>query len=220
MFFDFRGGSTNWPSNVEYLDSQQADQMLEEATKKAEAYAKTIASDAQSEIRQTVTINLSSMQTDDGDDDDADKFVFQDNSAADSGKSLSSDASFEVLKDGSTALVIKSGCRLKLNLSELLLGGDANREKREREKEKALKSARWPMRRGVDSRIDKMRNMLRSDERVNEYTISMDIRLGDEPPRDGVSLFQTALVHSHESKRTGASFSIDHPRFSDRSKLN
>ena len=40
---------------------------------------------------------------------------------------------------------------------------------------------------------------------INEYTITMDIKLLEEPPREGISLFQTALIHSKENKRTGKS---------------
>lgn len=37
-------------------------------------------------------------------------------------------------------------------------------------------------------------------EWVNEYTISMDVKLLEEPAKDGVALYQTALIHSEESR--------------------
>jgi len=40
-------------------------------------------------------------------------------------------------------------------------------------------------------------------EYVNEYTITMDIKLLEPPPRDGIALFQTALIHAKENKRSG-----------------
>ena len=43
----------------------------------------------------------------------------------------------------------------------------------------------------------------KSKEYINKYTITMDIKVRDEIPRDGLSLFQTALVHAKEDKRTG-----------------
>jgi hypothetical protein len=30
---------------------------------------------------------------------------------------------------------------------------------------------------------------------VNEYTITMDIKIAEEPPREGLALYQTDLVH-------------------------
>ena len=40
-------------------------------------------------------------------------------------------------------------------------------------------------------------------EYINEYTITMDIKLLDAPPHNGISLFQTALVHAKEAARSG-----------------
>ena len=49
------------------------------------------------------------------------------------------ESTFEVLNDGSTALVMKPGYRLKLKLSELLEGGDEDKEEREKEKRRKAK---------------------------------------------------------------------------------
>jgi hypothetical protein len=38
---------------------------------------------------------------------------------------------------------------------------------------------------------------------VNDFTITMDIKLKNDLPRDGLSLFQTALIHMEENPRTG-----------------
>ncbi len=43
----------------------------------------------------------------------------------------------------------------------------------------------------------------KSKEYINKYTITMDIKVLDEIPRDGLSLFQTELIHAKEDKRSG-----------------
>lgn len=35
---------------------------------------------------------------------------------------------------------------------------------------------------------------------INEYTLTMDIKLTEAPPRDGLALFQTALTHVRDKK--------------------
>jgi hypothetical protein len=42
-------------------------------------------------------------------------------------------------------------------------------------------------------------------EWVNEYTITMDIKVMESIPREGVSLFQTALVHAGAASKSGRS---------------
>ena len=39
--------------------------------------------------------------------------------------------------------------------------------------------------------------------RVNEYTITMDIKLKNEPPREGLALYQTSLVFTEENPTSG-----------------
>jgi hypothetical protein len=117
--------------------------------------------------------------------------------------------------------------RLKLDLSDLAKGGDATKEKREKEK-----AAQAKMRAGWKSSLadsssggwgddddwgdygdwgdydfedwgDDYGGWGKSKEYINKYTITMDIKVIGEIPRDGFSLFQTALVHTKEDKRTG-----------------
>ena len=136
------------------------------------------------------------------------------------------DAVFDTLNDGSTALIVPPGRRLKLDLSALLLGGDAKKEQREKEMRKRKKrrskflgawSTFGSAVNGTDSR--NLRGFGGSDsppaagagvekgavlpsswkEWVNEYTVTMDIKI-QEPNREGLSLFQTALVHVGDSK--------------------
>ncbi len=40
-------------------------------------------------------------------------------------------------------------------------------------------------------------------EYINKYTITIDMKITEEIPRDGCSLFQTALIHVKEDKRSG-----------------
>jgi hypothetical protein len=117
------------------------------------------------------------------------------------------DTTFETLKDGSTALIIRPGYRLKLKLSELLEGGDAQRDKNEKRKKKQAEEAdaddnvwfRRDSTRFKDTDGDGEWSYSRwFKEYVNEYTITIDMKLTDEIPREGISLFQTSLVHTKE----------------------
>ena len=220
MFFDFRRGIDAWPSNVELVDPKRAEQLLEKATTAAEEAAKAKKKD---------------------DDDDGHKkgsssgttFSWDKFGAADEEEEevdfVPSDAQFEMLKDGSTALVIKPGHRLKLRLNDILDGGDAEKEERDRKAAKMKKRAAqysggssW-MGGGISGGVgmggggggksdmdywdmDMMGGGGKKKwfkEYVNEYTITIDMKLLDAPPRDGVALFQTALIHSSENKRSG-----------------
>lgn len=203
MFFDFRGGSTAWPANVEYVDSIRAEQLTKFATEKAENIINEGGIEEEksvpSVIRQVVKEEFgvrTEMDTVLSDDEFDDKAVVVP-SPARSESTVHGDTSFEVLQDGSMALIVKPGCRLKLNLEELLVGGDAQREKRKAEQARAMRKSYWPMRRRMQKLAED------TTEYINAYTISMDIRLMEETLRDGLSVFQTALVHSNESKRTG-----------------
>lgn len=140
-----------------------------------------------------------------------------------------SDATFETLKDGSSALIIKAGYRLKLNLSELLEGGDEKKAEREAEKVRKKKrkekySSAYSGYGGGGGVYEGYGPAMKSGgggaddwddwdaweggkkwgkDYVNKYTITMDMKLLEEPPREGISLFQTALIHTEENKRTG-----------------
>lgn len=148
------------------------------------------------------------------------------------------DATFETLNDGSTALLVTPGKRLKLNLAPLLEGGDANKEKREKEDRRRKKRrskflGAWGGFGGFGSGADSKN--LRGfgggtnsppaeggnlsgplwqgswKEWVNEYTVTMDVKI-HEPPREGLSLFQTALVHAEEHKGQVSRHSPEHVR--------
>jgi hypothetical protein len=110
-----------------------------------------------------------------------------------------------------------------LKLNELLEGGDDKKEERQKKK-----LARQKMKATMKSSSSTMMGPSLMDddddwgwggqssggkmgsyrsrwhkEYINKYTITMDIKLLDEIPRDGISLFQTALIHAKEDKRSG-----------------
>lgn len=193
MLFDFRAGSAAWPANVEYVNHVRGQELLETAEKAMETELHESSQEEKSTTR-SVTIISTTMDATNSDDDTTEPYeVLQRHE-------LPSETQFEILKDGSSALIVNQGCRLKINLEELLVGGDALREKRKAEEEKERKRLIWPLRRGAGPLKPKRRG---GKEYVNEYTITMDIRLAQEVPSDGFSLFQTALVHSNENKRSG-----------------
>ena len=124
-------------------------------------------------------------------------------------------AIFETLKDGSSCLILQPGQRIKLNVNNLLDGGDAKNEKRKKKIEKDKKRSKkfayskvgwedWPGLdtggKGTDMGWDTEFDF---KEYINEYTITLDIKLLDNIPNQGIALYQTSLIHSEENKRSG-----------------
>lgn len=210
MFFDFRRGRSAWPENVEYVDPKRADELLEKATASAaEEAAKTQKKEGEEEAKGDGTKKSTGTGTGTG------KKSYSYSANADVEETRTYEAPpencFEVLKDGSTALVIKPGHRLKLNLQGLLEGGDANKVEREKkiEKEKKL-YAKYGIKWTPDHKYsdnDKDDDYGYSSkwfkEYINEYTITIDLKVKEMPPREGLSLYQTALIHADSNKRTG-----------------
>jgi hypothetical protein len=218
MLFDFRRGPGAGPSGAELVDPKRCEELLEKATTAAEAAVKTKKKDGEEvdggggkKDGGTGTGTASSYSGGGGGGWGATETAVD---KSDEGKDvLHPDATFEVLKDGSTALVLQSGYRLKLNLSDLLEGGDATREARlktaEKEKKKKSKYSSefsgmfGPSVGGGWGDYDKDFKYSAFKQYINQYTISMDIKLLEDPPREGLALFQTALIHSKENKRSG-----------------
>ena len=137
-------------------------------------------------------------------------------------------ARFVTLSDGSTAFLVPGGWRLKLDLSDLLDGGDANRERREKLAARKAKSDEKRERRvaastgggdgwGIDasdSGWDFLATMAAGGgggsstsrwglpDKVGTWTITMDLKIADEAkiPHEGISLVHTSLVHAEETK--------------------
>ena len=202
MLFDFRRGPDQWPKNCELIDQSRFDELLEKATSEAEMAAKLkrdkIDEDskiASGEIMRGGTSDTNTAQrTEQLHDEKRD--------------SLHPEAQFETLRDGSTALILQSGYRLKLWLNDIFDGGDANSEARI---EKAAKEKELLQKYGSNSGSDAWAPATGSSnyskkwntkKYLNEYTVTMDIKLLEDPPRDGIALFQTALIHSEENQRT------------------
>jgi hypothetical protein len=233
MFFDFRRGKDSWPANVKLIDAKQADILLEKAA---------LATD------ETVEVKKKDDQEDDDSKEEKDNKDTKGNKESKSSEGYNSsacddneatenqstiappDAVFETLKDGSYALVIQAGYRLKLNLSELLEGGDDKKAEREAEKRKKKLQEKYASKwyagnggfadyghnpkpssggsgsgrgAGMDDLNAWGAGKKKGKGYINKYTITMDVKLMEEPPREGISLFQTALIHKEENKRTG-----------------
>ena len=112
------------------------------------------------------------------------------------------DAVFETLNDGSTALIVPPGKRLKLDLSAILEGGDARRAEREKRarKRKKRRGRMWGgFLGGGGGEQGAWKGSFK--EWMNEYTVTMDIKVQDELPGSGVALIQTALVHAGSGHR-------------------
>ena len=219
MFFDFRHGKEKFPENVTLVDSKMAADLLEKATAEAEENAKANKKNNENDAEDLTgdkksgavegpvgpggSGGTSMWDAYDTKKSGGDKDEPEDNGLA--------DATFEVLRDGSTALLIKSGYRLKLNLNELLEGGDEEKEARKKKvakekKRKAKMSSSYSMWGGGNDGWGDMKGgggYKWYKEYINAYTITIDMKLLEEPPRDGMALFQTALIHAEDDKRSG-----------------
>jgi hypothetical protein len=208
MLFDFRRGPDNWPKHCELVDPTRADELLEKAQTAIEAAAKSKKDEDEEKGKKG---------TGDKDKEHGVEWATVEEEKEEKRDFLHPDAVFETLKDGSTALVLQSGYRLKLSLADIFEGGDATREaraKREAKEKKrmakyATEFAGWGNNMAGwaadpwGATGETWGGKWAVKRYLNEYTITMDIKLLEDPPRDGLSLFQTALIHSKENKRTG-----------------
>ena len=212
MFFDFRKGAEVWPTCCELVDPKRSDELLEKATAAAEEAAKKKKKDDEDETNKKDSgtgTSYSSVAWDSTPDTVEEGDVYK----------LHPDATFELLKDGSSALVLKPGYRIRLKLNDLQEGGDDAKQERERKAAKSKKRAAqysasnaWMGGGGGGGSggggfdfwdMDAFSSKKWFKEKINEYTVTIDMKLNEEPPRDGISLFQTALIHSNENKRSG-----------------
>ena len=253
MFFDFRRGARRFPENVEVVPRERAMDMIEAARRKAEESSKEDkdsdaghggAGEAKAHGPRRYSnedMGLDMFDLDELDDEgnpvsqgDADSMLEadakEDDEARPEEKGLNPappEAKFDSLSDRSTALVIQPGMRLKVNIADLLEGGDANKEEREREfRRRQKRYAKWGIQlkkgdksskargsgsvaagtgtgTGAGAGADSMDGYSKWwKEYVNAYTITMDVKINEHPSRDGLSLFQTALCHVEEDIRT------------------
>jgi len=119
-------------------------------------------------------------------------FAHNDDDDGDDDCEIATEDDFKTLGDESTAFILKPGYRVKLKLSDLLDGGDDAKEEREKRDAKLKKTNEmW-------SYGGPMPLWQPPKQHVNEYTVTMDLMLLESPPREGIALFQTSLVHKHE----------------------
>jgi len=124
--------------------------------------------------------------------------------------------------------VVAPGWRLKLNLGDLLKGGDEKKDERKRAAAKKAKDAAkrkkiaekrggggyggyggygggyvgydaWGTG-GSGAGGSAYKSEKYYKDTIGEWTVTMDVKLNDAPPREGVSLLHTALIHSEETK--------------------
>jgi hypothetical protein len=209
----FIRGKAAWPENAELVDQKRAEELLEKAVAVAEEAAKMKKKDGDETEdgggkKSSGTGSSSGVSWDDD--------YSGGNAESSAPKGLHPEAAFETLSDGSQALIMKPGFRLKIDLSDIEHGGDEKKEERKKKKEREKKR----MAKYKSSANKEYGDMMMDDDMdvwdmrdedfkkyfknyLNAYTITMDIKLMEEPPREGISLFQTALIHSKENKRTG-----------------
>jgi len=236
MFFDFRKGLDQWPSNVELIDPKRADELLEKATIQLEEQLKRKKKDDNDDNNDNIKSegNGVTFSSSIGTGGWGSSNTIEDEAGESTSQSLHPDILFETLKDTSTALIIKPGYRLKLKLNDLQDGGDENRIERERKilksKKRAAKfaanSTSWggiihhtSSTSGTGGTAGTVGTTGAIDywdfssydtkkwfkEYINEYTITIDMKLLEPPSRDGISLFQTALIHNNTESRSGKS---------------
>jgi hypothetical protein len=104
-------------------------------------------------------------------------------------------ATFETLGDGSTALIVDEGCRLKLDLSDLV--DDAWKKRADIKIEDTGKKRVDTGKKDYGAMYMRRRKL---KEPINEYTVTMDIKLLEDAPSgsNGLSLLSTRLFYVHE----------------------
>jgi hypothetical protein len=241
-----RRGKEAWPENCEIVDMKRAGEMLEKAKEQAEEAIRQKKKDAEDAEVGKKAGAAGKTATDDASKGKASKNKTTYGGSGGSygggnedysyGVDSSNDpqygsehpeAHFEKLSDGSYAYILKPGIRLKLNLRDILEGGDATKEEREKKKkanQKKFGAFTYGGKTGTlatgaggdfDDDFYDMEEfgeygggggygMYTFKHYLNAYTITIDMKLLDDHiPIGGFSLYQTALIHSSDNKRAG-----------------
>ena len=225
LLLDFRRGKSDWPDGVEVVNEDKYKTLL--AKEKEEIAKKTAKKEPGKEGINTTgmgsqdvnaaTVGFSGIYgmswdsiIDLSDSDDSDKE--EENDGGDGGfatyKTLDDvrtvapdDAKFELLSDGSTALVLKPGQRLKVELEDLYKNGMETREKRLRDK---LKDGDGGAKKQDFSSyfadVGGAWGAYAQAEMKDEYSITIDFKILDAIPPGGLSVYQTALCHAAGGK--------------------
>ena len=131
MLFDFRRGRDDFPENVTIVNAKRAEELLEKATAAAEEAAKLKKSDkdddddAGKEKKADAAFNVVGTGVGTGTASGSGGVSWGESKVVDTEDGDDNgiaDAVFETLKDGSTALVVKPGFRIRLDLTNLLNG--------------------------------------------------------------------------------------------------
>eukprot|EP00808_Paulinella_micropora_P023950 g6088.t1 len=191
LAFDFRRGVQNWPKGVTMLDTDAQEELVKSTRKKIldeqrqEAIEKAWARSGKAGKPGGFVSTMSSLL----DDEKKDKEEKDD----DDGKAPDK-AHFKTLRDGSTALLLPKGHCLKLVLKDLLSYAWKDRlVKKKKKEEKESYTSSW---------YGRWKDKSSSKEVVSEYTITIDMKLLDEVPKAGMSVFQAAAVTSVEEGGT------------------
>jgi hypothetical protein len=273
MFFDFRRGADHWPSNVELISPEAGEaeiqRIKDNAAKETGGGAKKVNTSSISggpgakkmegfgssgmSYDVMYPANFRAMDSDSSSSEEEDaQGTLPGAPELDVSTPAPKSACWEELRDGSSALAMQPGWRLKLNLGDLLKGGDAKKDERERaaarkEREAAQRKKRaakrnaggaggysgaggssygaasygsaWAMEDlwgadddnlgqkpgvggtgyggygGVGSGANKLFR-----DTMGEWTVTMDLKLEGPPPREGLSLLHTALLHAEDTK--------------------
>ena len=204
--FDFRRGADHWPACCELVEPRRGRDLAEAARREAESSAEKDADDFGFDDRDRDDLD-DFFEGDDrppafgpeppprsGDDDPEDP----NKPAAPPAPSTRAPghATYRRLKDGSHALEIRPGHRVKLDLTALVSQGPDARDPRRGDG----RGARRGDRRDAAGARGDAKGWRPARELVNDYTVTLDVFFEEPPPAGGLSLFQTALVHCEESR--------------------
>jgi hypothetical protein len=222
LLLDFRRGKSDWPDGVDVVNDdeyktllqKEKDEISKKSAKKEEPGKQINTQGMGSQDLNAATVGFSGIYgmswdsiIDLSSDDDSDAEDHQDGGdggfasykTIDDVRTQAPDGTnFEFLPDGSTALVLKPGQRLKIELEDLFSNGMETREKRLHDKLKQgdgkgkkndFASYFADMTWGADKK-----------EVKDEYSITIDFKVMDAIPPGGLSLYQTALCHSAGGK--------------------
>lgn len=215
--FDWRRGPTQWPEGVELISAREARELIEAARAEAEKAAEKEKDDdlgvfdlgrdddlhdLKDYFDEPVIGPIRPPTESAFEDDERDRPVARASPAA-----APAGSSYRRLKDGSWALEVSAGMRLKLDLTSLVASSRdddvvGGRGRLVESSTAAAAASRGRGGGGVPAAQTALGYYRTHPPRelLNEYTITLDVKLEGDPPAAGMSLFQTALVHSEESR--------------------
>ncbi len=227
LLLDFRRGKSDWPDGVEVVSDDKYKTLLQKekdeiAKKSAKKEPGKEGINVQGMGSQDVNAGAgvgfsgiygmswdSIIDLSDSDDSDADNEDdgggggFATYKTVDDVRTAApDDAKFELLSDGSTALILRPGQRLKVELADLYKKGMETREKRLRDKLKEADGG--SKKQDFAAYFAEMGSAWGSAyaqaEMKDEYSLTLDFKLMDPIPPGGLAVYQTALCHAAGGK--------------------